>query len=145
MASVSDALSFPKREAPAAGAVSGSPKTILRVEGLAALALAVLGFQRLGGSWLLFAELFLLPDLSMLGYLAGSRPGAAAYNTAHSYIGPALLGGLGAALFSPMVMQVALIWAAHIGFDRLLGYGLKYPTAFGDTHLGLAGKSRQRA
>jgi hypothetical protein len=144
MASVSDALSFSKRAAPAVGAVSGSPKTILRLEGFAALALAALGYQRLGGSWLLFVELFLLPDLSILGYLAGSRPGAAAYNTAHSYIGPALLGGLGAALFSPMVMQVALIWAAHIGFDRLLGYGLKYPTAFGDTHLGFAGKSRQR-
>jgi hypothetical protein len=145
MASISDALSFPKFEAPAASAVSGGPNAILRLEGLAALVLAVLGFQRLGGSWLLFAELFLLPDLSMLGYLAGRRLGAAAYNIAHSYIGPALLGALGAALVSPTAMQVALIWAAHIGFDRLLGYGLKYPTAFGDTHLGLAGNRRQRA
>jgi hypothetical protein len=145
MALISDALSSPNLEASAAGAVSGGPNAILRLEGLAALALAVLGFQRLGGSWLLFAELFLLPDLSMLGYLAGSRWGAAAYNTAHSYIGPALLSGLGMALVSPMIVQVALVWAAHVGFDRLLGYGLKYPTAFGDTHLGLAGNRRQQA
>jgi Domain of unknown function (DUF4260) len=145
MASISDALSFPKFEAPAAGAVSGSPNAILRLEGLAALALAVLGFRWLGGSWLLFAELFLVPDVSMLGYLSGRRLGAAAYNIAHSYIGPALLGSLGAALVSPMATQVALIWAAHIGFDRVLGYGLKYPTAFGDTHLGLAGNRGQRA
>jgi len=111
----------------------------------AALGLAVLGFDRLGGSWQTFAILFLVPDLSMLGYLAGRRLGAAAYNTAHSYIGAALLGAFGAAVVSPIAVQVALIWAAHIGFDRLLGYGLKYPTAFGDTHLGLAGKSRRRA
>ena len=129
--------------APVLGGVRGAPKFLLRLEGLAALGIAALGFERVGGSWPMFAILFLAPDLSMLGYLAGRRFGAAAYNAAHSYVGPAVLGALGVGLGYSTAVQMALIWAAHVGFDRMLGYGLKYATAFGDTHLGRIGKAKR--
>jgi hypothetical protein len=127
-----------------AGTVSGAPRTLLRLEGAAALAAASFAYSGLGGRWSLFALLFLLPDLSMVGYLAGPRAGAACYNAAHSYLGPALLAGLGAAAGVHGILSIACIWAAHVGFDRLLGYGLKYGTRFGDTHLGRLGSGHRR-
>ncbi len=125
---------------PRPGAVGGAPRVWLRLEGLAALALAVLVFQQGGHSWLLLAVLFLAPDLSFAGYLAGPRVGAAVYNAAHSYVGPAVAAALALLTGRPPVL--ACIWAAHVGFDRALGYGLKYPTGFGDTHLGAIGRRR---
>lgn len=113
-----------------------------RLEGLALLAVAALAYARLGEGWLLFAGLFLAPDLSFAGYLAGPRLGAWAYNLAHSLIGPLLLAGAGLLSGADLATALALIWLAHIGFDRALGYGLKSPQAFGLTHLGLIGKAR---
>ena len=124
------------------GAVTGAPLVWLRVEGLAVLALAVLLYARGGHSWLLLAALFLAPDLSFVAYLGGTRMGAWAYNAAHSYAGPALAAG--AALLTGRPPVVALIWAAHVGFDRALGYGLKYPSGFADTHLGRLRGGRAR-
>lgn len=121
-------------------AVRGVPRSLLRLEGLAALIVVVAGYRLLGGSWGWFAALFLVPDLSMLGYLAGARTGSVCYNAAHSYLGAALLGAAAYALHSALLGQLALIWCAHVGFDRALGYGLKYATAFTDTHLGLIGR-----
>lgn len=95
-----------------------------------------------GGSWVLFAALFFVPDVSFAGYLAGARAGAVSYNLAHSYVGP-LIAAV-SALATGAAPGWALIWAAHVGFDRALGYGLKYPTGFGDTHLGRIGRPRQR-
>jgi Domain of unknown function (DUF4260) len=120
----------------ALGAVSGTPLVLLRLEGAAVLVAATFGYATLGGRWALFAALFLVPDLSMLGYLGGRRLGAACYNAAHSYLGPAALAAVSVAASIPMLLGIACIWTAHIGFDRLLGYGLKYATSFGDTHLG---------
>jgi hypothetical protein len=111
------------------------PATLLRVEGVALLVLSVLLYWVNGGSWLLFGVLLLAPDLSMLGYLAGPRVGAAIYNSFHAYAMPAVVGTLGMIFASPVAMAVALIWFAHIGLDRTVGYGLKYPTSFKDTHL----------
>jgi hypothetical protein len=125
--------------APPAGAVQGAPRRWLRAEGVAALLLAVLLFHAGGHSWLLFAVLFLAPDLGLLAYLVGPRPGAVAYNALHSYAGPLIWGG--SALWWGLSPAVPLVWAAHIGFDRALGYGLKYPTAFGHTHLGWIGRA----
>jgi len=103
-----------------------------------------MAYRALGGGWAVFALLFLLPDLSMLGYLACRRVGATCYNAAHSYLGPALLAALGATSNAHVLLCVACIWAAHVGFDRLLGYGLKYGTSFGDTHLGRRGRPDPR-
>ena len=83
----------------------------------------------------LFAVLILAPDLSFLGYLAGTRLGAAAYNLLHNLVLPVALGTTALLADSDAALAIALIWLAHIGVDRLVGYGLKYPTAFKDTHL----------
>lgn len=88
-----------------------------------------------GGSWILFVLLLLAPDLSMLGYLAGSRIGAAIYNAFHTYALPVILATYGLLGGSSLAVSMALIWLAHIGVDRLLGYGLKYASGFQDTHL----------
>ena len=111
------------------------PATLLRVEGVALLALSLLLFWVNGGSWLMFGVLLLAPDLSMLGYIAGPKVGAAIYNAFHAYALPAVVGALGMIFASPVAIAVALIWFAHIGMDRTVGYGLKYPTSFKDTHL----------
>lgn len=126
--------------ADAAGEVSGAVRVWLRLEGLTVLVAAVLAYGRLDGGWLRFALLFLVPDLSMLAYLAGPRIGAAAYNALHSYVGPLLLGIAGVLGGASDAVALALVWIAHIGFDRVLGYGLKYPTAFQRTHLGTIGR-----
>ena len=124
----------------AAAAATGGVRTLLRLEGLALLAGATLCYAIWSWSWWSFAILFLAPDLSFAAYLAGSRAGAAVYNAAHSTLGPILLSGIGVLLISPQTLSVAMIWLAHIGFDRALGYGLKYAAGFGFTHLGRIGK-----
>lgn len=128
---------------PPAGAVTGGVSILLRLEGLGLLALAAMLYASTGLSWLAFAILFFVPDLSFLGYLAGPRVGAFVYNVAHDTLGPLLLviGGYMFAAHS-YVLAVALIWLAHIGFDRALGYGLKYSAGFSFTHLGRIGKAR---
>ncbi len=120
--------------------VSGGPRTLLRLEGLAVLVASAVAYHLVQGSWPLFALLFLAPDLAMVGYLAGPRAGAVAYNTTHTYLGPAALAGAMAAGALPAQWELCQIWSAHAGMDRALGYGLKYATAFGDTHLGPVGR-----
>ena len=122
------------------GAVSGGVRTLLRLEGLTLFLGMVLLYAVWGGSWLVFALLFLAPDLSFLAYLAGPRAGALVYNAAHSYLAPVALMTAGFALSSPLPLSVAMIWLAHIGIDRALGYGLKYAAGFGFTHLGRIGR-----
>jgi len=112
------------------------PAVMLRAEGATLLAISVLLYWVNGESWIMFALLLLVPDLSMLGYLAGPRVGAAIYNAFHVYPLPAAVGAFGLIGGSPLTIAVALIWFAHIGMDRAVGYGLKYPTGPKDTHLG---------
>ena len=100
-------------------------------------------YARTGASWWLFAALWLVPDLSMLGYLAGTCRGARIYNAVHSYVVPGVLALLGLVLHVEHALAIALIWANHIGVDRLLGFGLKYSDGFGWTHLGRLGKQRK--
>ena len=111
-------------------------QVFLRLEGLAAVALSAVFYARTGASWWLFAALWLSPDLSMLGYLGGPKLGARIYNAIHSYVTPATLAVTALLLKSPALLPYALIWMNHIGADRLLGYGLKYPEGFKFTHLG---------
>ncbi len=121
-------------------AVTGAVRAILRTEGVAALAVATGLYFTLGGSWWLFALLFFAPDLSFIGYAAGQRTGALIYNLAHTYVVPAVLGGMGLMIGSDLLQHLALIHAAHIGFDRAMGYGLKYPSGFKHSHLGVLGR-----
>ncbi len=112
-----------------------APNLLVRLEGLLVLLASVLAFRHLGGHWPIFALLFLAPDLAMLGYLAGPRAGSAFYNTAHTYLVPGALAAASLLTGHHDLLPWLDIWFAHIGFDRLLGYGLKYATAFRDTHL----------
>lgn len=122
------------------GAATGGVRTLLRLEGLALFAGMTLLYGVWDGSWWIYALLFLAPDISFAGYLAGQKFGALLYNAAHSYLAPMAMMTSGFATGSPLVLSIAMIWLAHIGFDRMLGYGLKYAEGFGFTHLGRIGK-----
>jgi Domain of unknown function (DUF4260) len=122
------------------GAADGGVRDLLRAEGLFLLAAAMALYGHIGGDWRMFALLFLAPDLSFAGYLAGPRIGALSYNVMHAMIAPLLFGAAGIVLGSQMAMSVCLIWLAHIGFDRALGYGLKHAKVFAFTHLGRIGR-----
>lgn len=125
---------------PLIGIAGGDVRVLLRLEGLAAAAGAAVLYAQSGASWWLFAALWLVPDLSMLGYLSRPCRGARAYNAFHSYLVPATLAVAALLLHRHNLLPFALIWINHIGVDRLLGYGLKYPEGFAWTHLGKLGK-----
>jgi hypothetical protein len=110
------------------------PKLLLHFEGAAVLIAACILYRQTHGSWLWFGLLFLVPDFSMLGYLANKKAGAACYNLGHTYATPLVLLLVLWLSGQPSSFWIALIWLAHIGFDRMIGYGLKYETAFKDTH-----------
>lgn len=111
------------------------PGVLLRLEGAVGLIGSIALYSSFGGELLPFLLLILAPDLSMVGYLVNTRVGALTYNSAHTYLAPAVLLALGLATNTPVVSQIAAIWFAHISMDRLVGYGLKYPTEFKDTHM----------
>ena len=114
---------------------SNRTATILRLEGGLVLAFVVFGYHLLQASWLWFFLLLLVPDVFMVGYVWGSRLGGTVYNVGHTYLLPGLLVALGMATGTAVLLHGAAIWTAHIGMDRMLGFGLKYPTGFKDTHL----------
>lgn len=124
----------------AQGRLPGYVLYILRSEALAIAVLTVVLYARAGASWWLFAALWLAPDLSLLGYLAGRDLGARIYNSIHAYATPATLVVCALLLGVREFIPIGLIWANHISVDRLLGYGLKYRSGFGWTHLGRIGK-----
>jgi len=115
------------------------PAVLLRTEGVAVLTVAVLLYAELGQPWLRFALLFLVPDVAFAAYLAGPRVGALVYNALHTHTLPLALFAVGFAYEQPSALSLALIWAAHIGADRVLGFGLKYAAGFKHTHLGRVG------
>jgi hypothetical protein len=111
------------------------PGVLLRLEGALLFLTSLIAYQQLGGSWLLFALLLLVPDLFMLGYLLNVRIGAVIYNIGHTLTIPLIAGAAALWTGSDPLLPFVVIWAAHIAMDRMLGYGLKYPTYFRDTHL----------
>lgn len=122
---------------------AGAATHWLRVEGIAVLAISVFLYAQGEHGWILFLALLLVPDLSMVGYASGPRVGATVYNLAHTYTSPVLLALLGLLSRQLLIVDIALIWAAHIGMDRMLGYGLKLPDGFQHTHLGTIGRGKR--
>jgi len=122
------------------GGTQGWPRVLLRLEGLGLLAMSVFLYHQTGASWWWFGGLFLVPDLSFLAYLAGRGAGTVAYNATHTEVGPMVLAAVGLTVM-PAALPFALIWGAHVGWDRLVGYGLKYASSFDHTHLGPVGKA----
>lgn len=111
------------------------PRMLLRIEGFVAFGAAIGLYLLQGGGWLMLVALLLVPDVSMAGYLVNQRIGQVTYNLVHTYALPIVVGGV--AFFSQLdqIVLVAYIWIAHIGMDRMFGFGLKYPSGFKDTHL----------
>ncbi|MCA1010647.1 DUF4260 domain-containing protein [Halobacillus halophilus] len=110
-------------------------KLILHIEGLAVLLVSVFTYSLLDFPWWMFFVFLLAPDISMLGYMINNIAGAITYNIFHSYILPLLISVVSVLILNDLLLTLSIIWCAHIGMDRLLGYGLKYKTKFQDTHL----------
>ncbi len=115
------------------------PAALLRAEEVVLQALSVMLYAFGETSWTLFLLLVLAPDLSMLGYLKDSWAGAFFYDLGEAYPLPAVLVAFRVLAGRPLYVSLGLIWFAHIGFDRMMGFWLKYPTGFADTHLGRIG------
>lgn len=111
-----------------------------RVEGLVLLITSVYFYFKQKGSLWMFVLLLLLPDVCMAGYVFGNRVGAIAYNLGHTLVFPIILLGIGIVITNNVCILLSLIWLAHIGMDRMLGYGLKTTKGFKHTHLGEIGK-----
>ncbi len=127
------------------GAATGGVRDLLRWEGVTLFVGMTLFYWISGAPWWHYAVVFFLPDLAFLAYLAGPRIGAGVYNATHATIGPLLLVLFGLVTAEPLPGSLAMVWLAHIGFDRMLGYGLKYEKGFGFTHLGRIGKNTAAA
>src|SRR5262249_33756306 len=133
---VSVAQTGARRERAAGGlTLARLPSILLRLEGAAVFGASIALYIHLDFSALAFVLLALAPDLSMLGWLAGPRVGAATYDAVHTEVLPIVIATLGVLTGASVLTEVGLIWLAHIGFDRMIGAGLKYPTRFDDTHL----------
>ena len=113
------------------------PALFLRLEAIGIAALSIIAFGAVGGDWSTQFLWLLVPDLAMVGYLWGARVGGFSYNLTHNYALPIILGLVGAYLGQLALLHIALLWSAHVGIDRLLGFGLKYKTGFTHTHLHL--------
>ena len=107
----------------------------LRLEAIATLGVGLGLWGIAGGSWLVLALLFLAPDLAMVGYAAGPRIGALAYDAFHNLAIPGAAVAVGLIAGTPWLVLVGALFVVHVGSDRVLGYGLKYPSGFRDTHL----------
>ena len=115
-------------------------KNLLKLEELSLLGLSLFLFSGLDYGWGWYALLFLTPDLSMVGYLANPRFGSWTYNLIHHKGLAVALYILGYLFSTPWLMFAGTLLLGHSSFDRVFGYGLKYPDSFQNTHLGRIGR-----
>jgi predicted membrane protein len=121
-------------------AVFKKPMVLLKIEGFAIFLLALVMYWQQFFGWTFFWSMVLLPDLALLGYFVNTKVGATAYNMTHSKLFPSVLAVVAVLMGNALFSALALIWFVHIGVDRMLGYGLKYPEGFKVTHLGTIGQ-----
>lgn len=119
--------------------------SLLRLEGVAAFGTGVAIYLANGGPWLALIPLLLVPDVSMVGYVRDTRVGALLYNVVHNWALGLVVLGLGWWIVQPWLVIAGAVLVAHVGMDRALGYGLKLPTSFQETHLGRIGRARREA
>ena len=110
------------------------PRLFLHLEGIALLAGAALVYGSQSYRWWLFFVFLLTPDLVMLIYMVNKRAGEISYNLVHTTIFPLVLALYSGLSGNSLGLQIGLIWLAHIGMDRMVGYGFKYPGQFKETH-----------
>jgi hypothetical protein len=116
------------------------PILLQRIEGALIFLISLVFYYFQQANWLVFILVFFAIDISMAGYLMNKKVGAHIYNIGHSFIMPIIILVCSALLYNQALTLLALIWTAHIGIDRALGYGFKLPSGFKDTHLGRIGK-----
>jgi len=111
------------------------PRMMLSVEGLTVFISSIAAYWFVGANWWMFLILLLSPDLVFIIYMMDKRIGTIAYNIMHTYTLPVAM--MMVSLFAgwQLGITLAIIWFAHIGMDRTVGYGLKYQSDFKDTHL----------
>jgi hypothetical protein len=126
------------------GYVTGNLRWLLRLEDLAIFIFALMAYEFMGFQWGFFILVFFVPDLSLFAYFHSPRVGAIIYNIMHSYILPLMLFAYGFFVSASLADQLAIIWIAHIGFDRALGFGLKYSRGFRYTHYGKLGHRNEK-
>lgn len=115
-------------------------RVILRAEQATIFVAGVALYAGNGGPWWLLVPALLAPDLSAIGYLAGPRLGAIGYNAVHNVVLALSVLGLGWWMGAGWILLTGAVLLAHVGMDRALGYGLKLPSGFRDTHLGRIGR-----
>ena len=103
-------------------------RAFTRLEGLSFLVGGLILYRSLGGAWLWLLPLLVLPDISLVGLLAGKRIGAILYNTFHTYVTPLAVLGIAYLLQQPWLILGSVVWVAHVGMDRALGYELRPTT-----------------
>ena len=118
-------------------------KILISVEELTMMLLAVFGLYNLQAAWWCYLLLLAGPDISMLGYLINTRAGAYTYNFFHHKLIAAAVILVGYGLHNQAVILYGILLYAHSSFDRMMGYGLKYPDSFNNTHLGPIGKAKK--
>lgn len=119
-------------------------KLTLKLEELAMTAIAIYFFtvHDLGlPAWLWFI-LFFAPDIGILGYLINTKIGAITYNTFHHKGIAIALVALGFFISTEALIAIGILLFAHSSFDRIWGYGLKFPDSFKNTHLGSLEKTK---
>jgi hypothetical protein len=131
----------PTAVVPADGMVICAPRRWLRIEGAALAAGSLIAYSTTGQAWWLVPLTLLLPDLTMIGYLGGTRLGSYLYNLGHSTPLPAAIVAIGWWQEKSLLVALGLVWLTHIGIDRLIGYGVKYDDHFQHTHLGRLGRN----
>lgn len=115
-------------------------KNLLKLEELAIFSICIFLFSKLDFAWWWFPALFFLPDMGMIGYFINSKMGAFTYNLLHHRLVASFVAVYALIFENEYWLLAAIILFAHISFDRILGYGLKYNDSFNNTHLGIIGK-----
>ncbi|RDC56435.1 DUF4260 family protein [Pedobacter chinensis] len=118
-------------------------KTLLKLEEIAMFLFCIFLFSKLNFAWWWFPALLLLPDIGMIGYVVNQKVGAFTYNFTHHRLIATIIAFYAITYGYDGWKLIAIILFAHISFDRMLGYGLKYNDHFQNTHLGTIEKKEQ--
>ena len=115
-------------------------KTLIRLEEAAMFLFGIFLFAQLPFAWWWFPVLILLPDLSMIGYVAGNKAGANMYNFFHHKAVAIIVYVIAFYLKNDVLQLAGIILFAHSSMDRFFGYGLKHFEGFHFTHLEKIGR-----
>ena len=115
--------------------VNNMVKAILELESWFIAGASLLAYIYLKGNLGLLIVFFMLPDISMVGYLKNKTMGSIVYNAVHNYALVLALIIAGFILNIKPLIFAGLILSLHICVDRFFGFGLKYRTGFEDTHM----------